>query len=122
MKNIIIFISFVLPLSILAQTKPMPNKDRSKSNFHNKDFSKISVMIMDVNEIKNKKNKSSFEFYFTTISDEFSNRMNKEILSLNFNSVVKVIDHLNKMGWHLVSVNNNKYFFNKGAKKYLSKN
>ena len=111
-----------MPLSILAQTKPMPNKDRSKSNFHNKDFSKVVVMTMDVNEIKNKKNKSSFEFYFTTISDEFSNRMNKEILILKFNSVVKVLNHLNKMGWHLVSVDNNTYFFNKVSKKDLFKN
>ena len=112
MKNIIIIISFVLPISILAQTKPMPKKSNNIKN-----IDQVFVIQMDVKEISNKKSTPKFEFNFDRA--EFSDKLNNAISKLNLTTVIQVLNYLEVKGWELVSVDENIYFFRKGAKKKL---
>ena len=113
MKNIIIIISFVLPISILAQTKPMPKKS------NNINIDQVFVIQMDVKEISNKKSTPKFEFNFTTTRPEFSENLSKSISKLNLTKVIQVLNYLEIKGWELVTVDENMYLFRKGSKKKL---
>ena len=113
-KIIIIIISFVLPISILAQTKPMPKKSNNIKN-----IDQVFVIQMDVKEISNKKSTPKFEFNFTTTRAEFSDNLNNAISKLNLTTVIQVLNYLEVKGWELVSVDENIYFFRKGTKKKL---
>ena len=70
MKKILVLMSFVLPLTILAQTRPMPKKPNVKSvskneNMRNGEAHSLFYMIMKVEEVKkSKKEEPSTKFKF----------------------------------------------------------
>ena len=113
MKNILIFLIIFLPMTLLAQTKPMPNNSKDKTTkdkvLNEKKPAPYAYMVMNVTENISKKNNPRFSFKFRSFSVKHTNRLNKSIEGKG--SVIEVINLLGQRGWELVAVDNGSYFF-----------
>lgn len=114
MKKILIFMSFVLPISLMAQTRPMPKKavDRAvptKENMRSSKPVSYAYMIMDVIEKKSKKDSPNLEFRFKSFDNRYSEKINASVKTKK--TVIGVLNMLGQRGWELVSVENGRYFF-----------
>jgi phosphoglycolate phosphatase-like HAD superfamily hydrolase len=113
MRKILILMSFVLPVALMAQTRPAPKKaiDRkpaTKDNIRQEKPTVHSYMIMEVVEVKSKKEPTVLQFKFESLDRRISDKYQN-----SFKNVKTVIDALNKLGqrgWELVSVENRRYF------------
>lgn len=105
--------SFILPVALMAQTRPAPKKavDRpvSKNNAKFEKPASFSYLIMHVVEKKTKKQVSALEFKFKSFDKRYSEKIFKDFE--NVNSVVDALNKLGQRGWELVSVENGRYFF-----------
>jgi phosphoglycolate phosphatase-like HAD superfamily hydrolase len=113
MRKILILMSFILPVALMAQTRPAPKKavDRpvSKNNAKFEKPASFSYLIMHVVEKKTKKQVSALEFKFKSFDKRYSEKIFKDFE--NVNSVVDALNKLGQRGWELVSVENGRYFF-----------
>lgn len=113
MKNILIFLIIFLPMTLLAQTKPMSNNSKDKTTkdkvLNEKKPAPYAYMVMNVTENISKKNSPRFSFKFRSFSAKHTNRLNKSIEGKG--SVIEVINLLGQRGWELVAVDNGSYFF-----------
>ena len=113
MKKVLILISFVLPISLMAQTRPMSKKavDRTASTKEIRNSKPISYsyMIMNVIEKKSKKQSSVYKFEFISFDKMYSEKIEKAALSRK--SIIDVLNMLGQRGWELVSIENGSYFF-----------
>lgn len=110
MKKVILMMALVLPLAMMAQTRPSPAKKPVPSE-KERAFKPVNYMEMTVTEELvgkkgNKELKTSYSF----------NSTNKRIddmivdVSSKFKTVVHALNYLNSMGWELISVSGNKYY------------
>ena len=126
MKNFLVLMSFVLPLTLMAQTRPMPKKSNSKMTPKNEIVkaqkqkpTSFAYMIMTVEEVKKtKKEDSVTEFKFESFDDSHSKKM-EEYFKINKKSIIDILNKLGQLGWELVSVNNEHYFF---KNRFIDKN
>ena len=113
MKNILILLIIFLPMTLLAQTKPMSNNSKDKTTkdkvLNEKKPAPYAYMVMNVTENISKKNSPRFSFKFRSFSVKHTNRLNKSIEGKG--SVIEVINLLGQRGWELVAVDNGSYFF-----------
>ena len=115
MKNILIFLIFVVPINLLSQTRAIPKKSDDKTAAKNeitKEQKPISFvyMIMTVEEVKKtKKEDPVIKFKFDSFDSRHSQKMEDNFK--NAESVVVILNKLGQRGWELVSVNNENYFF-----------
>ena len=113
MKNALIFLIIFLPMTLLSQTKPMPNNSKDKTTkdkvLNEKKPAPYAYMVMNVTENISKKNTPRFSFKFRSFSVKHTNRLNKSIEGKG--SVIEVINLLGQRGWELVAVDNGSYFF-----------
>lgn len=123
MKKILILMSFVLPLTILAQTKPMPKKTNGKTTPKNENMrgempTHFLYMIMKVEEVKkSKKEEPTTKFKFQSFDSRYSGKLNDIVKDKT--STIEVLNLLGRRGWELVSVNNEHYYF---KNRFLAKN
>ena len=113
MKKILILMSFVLPISLMAQTRPMPKKaaDRAVPTKEMRSSKPVSYayMIMNVIEKKSKKEGSVLEFRFKSFDERYTEKIGAAVKTKK--SVIGVLNLLGQRGWELVSVENGRYFF-----------
>ena len=115
MKKILILMSFVLPLTILAQTRPMPKKTNGKTapkneNMRGEKPAQFVYMIMKVEEVKkSKKEEPTTNFIFQSFDNRYSEKIGAAVNTKK--SVIDVLNMLGQRGWELVSVENGRYFF-----------
>ncbi len=115
MKKILILMCFVLPLTILAQTRPLPKKPNGKTapkneNMRGEKPTNFLYMIMTVEEVKkSKKEETTTKFKFQSFDSRYSERLS--VSTKNKTSTIEVLNLLGRSGWELVSVNNEHYYF-----------
>lgn len=115
MKKILILMCFVLPLTILAQTRPLPKKPNGKTapkneNMRGEKPTNFLYMIMTVEEVKkSKKEETTTKFKFQSFDSRYSERLS--VSTKNKTSTIEVLNLLGSSGWELVSVNNEHYYF-----------
>lgn len=115
MKKILILMCFVLPLTILAQTRPLPKKPNGKTapkneNMRGEKPTNFLYMIMTVEEVKkSKKEEATTKFKFQSFDSRYSERLS--VSTKNKTSTIEVLNLLGRSGWELVSVNNEHYYF-----------
>ncbi len=115
MKKILILMCFVLPLTILAQTRPLPKKPNGKTapkneNMRGEKPTNFLYMIMTVEEVKkSKKEEATTKFKFQSFDSRYSERLS--VSTKNKTSTIEVLNLLGSSGWELVSVNNEHYYF-----------
>jgi hypothetical protein len=115
MKKILILMSFVLPLTILAQTRPMPKKPNGKTapkneNMRGEKPTHFVYMIMNVEEVKKtKKEEPTTKYKFQSFDSRYSEKIYHSIKDKT--STIEVLNLLGRRGWELVSVNNEHYYF-----------
>jgi hypothetical protein len=113
MKKILILMSFVLPISLMAQTRPMPKKaaDRAVPTKEMRSSKPVSYayMIMNVIEKKSKKEGSVLDFRFKSFDERYTEKIATAVKTKK--SVIGVLNLLGQRGWELVSVENGRYFF-----------
>ena len=125
MRKILILTSFILPITILAQTRPMPKKTNQKTVAKEniikaKKPIPFVYMSMDVEEINQKKQEKSFNLKFKSFDVKYSDKIYKSVKHLN--SVIDVLNFLGEKRWELVAVENGRYFFkNNNLSSYLNK-
>ena len=123
MKKILILMCFVLPLTILAQTRPMPKKPNGKTapkneNMRGEKPTQFVYMIMKVEEVKkSKKEVSTTKFKIESFDSRYSKKIHDYIKDKT--STIDVLNLLGLRGWELVSVNNEHYYF---KNRFLVKN
>jgi len=123
MKKILILMSFVLPLTILAQTRPMSKKPNGKTapkneNMRGEKPTQFVYMIMKVEEVKkSKKEVSTTKFKIESFDSRYSEKIHDYIKDKT--STIEVLNLLGLRGWELVSVNNEHYYF---KNRFLVKN
>lgn len=125
MRKILILTSFILPITILAQTRPMP-KNTNQKTVAKENIIKAKkpipfvYMSMDVEEINQKKQEKSFNLKFNSFDVRYSDKIYKSVKHLN--SVIDVLNFLGEKRWELVAVENGRYFFkNNNLSSYLNK-
>ena len=109
MKKVILIMAFILPLAIMAQTRPSPAK---KSIISERVSKKVNYMEMKYSEemIGKKGSKELKKTYsFNSTNDFIDKRMTET--SRKFETVVDALNYLSSMGWELVSVTDEKYYF-----------
>ena len=116
MKKVILMMTLVLPLAMMAQTRPSPTKKPIPSE-KERVFKPVNYMEMTLTEELvgkkgNKEVKTSYSFNSTNkrIDDMIAKSSSK------FKSVVQALNYLNSLGWELISVSGDKYYF-KNAKR-----
>ena len=125
MRKILILTSFILPITILAQTRPMPKKTNEKpvareNIIKAKKPIPFVYMSMDVEEINQKKQEKSFNLKFKSFDVKYSDKIHKSVKHLN--SIIDVLNFLGEKRWELVAVENGRYFFkNNNLSSYLNK-
>ena len=125
MRKILILMSFVLPITILAQTRPMPKKanvkNATKDNIiKDKKPTPYVYMSMEVVETNKKKQQKSFSFKFKSFDDKYTDRIYKSVKNLN--SVIDVLNFLGTKNWELVAVENGRFFLkNNNLSSYFKK-
>ena len=106
---------FVLPLTILAQTRPMPKKHNGKTapkneNMRGEKPTHFLYMIMTVEEVKkSKKEETNTKFKFQSFDSRYTERLYAS--TKDKTSTIEVLNILGRIGWELVSVENGRYFF-----------
>lgn len=113
MKKILILMSFILPMTLLAQNRPMPNNSKNNTTkdkvLTEKKPAPFAYMIMNVTENISKKNSPRFSFKFKSFNAKHTNRLKKSIDGKG--SIIDALNLLGQRGWELVSVDNGSYFF-----------
>ena len=113
MKKIIIMMAFVLPISLLAQTRPAPKKSIDKKiedrSYKAEKPKAYAYITMDVVEIKSKKEPSIMKFKFESFDQKYSDKITK--VTQKCESVISVLNILGKKGWELVAVEGQRYYF-----------
>ena len=109
MKKVILMMAFVLPLAMMAQTRPSPAKKPVPSERVSK---KVNYMEMKYSEemVGKKGSKELKKSYsFNSTNSSIDKRMTES--SRKFATVVDALNYLSSMGWELVSVSDEKYYF-----------
>ena len=109
MKKVILMMAFVLPLAMMAQTRPSPAKKPVPSEKKKK---KVNYMEMKYSEemVGKKGSKELKKSYsFNSTNSSIDKRMTES--SRKFATVVDALNYLSSMGWELVSVSDEKYYF-----------
>lgn len=119
MKNVILIMALVLPFTILAQTRPSPAKKPLKSERNDKMVNYMEMTFSEelVGKKGNKKVKTTYSFNSTEKRvDEMLEKSSDK-----FKSVVHALNYLNSLGWELISVSGDKYYFKNGKIKLQAK-
>ena len=109
MKKVILMMAFVLPLAMMAQTRPSPAKKPVPSERVSK---KVNYMEMKYSEemVGKKGSKELKKSYSFNSTNPRIDKMMTET-SRKFETVVDALNYLSSMGWELVSVTDEKYYF-----------
>lgn len=115
MKKVILMLAFVLPLAMMAQTRPAPAKKPVPAERVSK---KVNYMEMTYSEEMVGK-KGSKELKVTYAFNSTNPRIDKVMTetSRKFKTVVDALNYLSSMGWELVSVSDEKYYFRNSKSK-----
>jgi hypothetical protein len=121
MKKVIIMICFMLPMLLVAQTsstKGSPEKSK-RSDFRPviytymiMEFSEKSKAVVSPKSKKKSKNlevESNSNYTFSSNDKTLDSKLNK--LSSEFKSELDALSLLGEMGWHLVQIKGNNYYF-----------
>ena len=125
MKKTLLMLCFMLPMFLMAQNRP--DKQRNDK----KHFAPVSFvyMTMEMNQInkpvespkrnKNKKSKeiskSKTNYTFESLNKNLVNSLSKQ--SADFKTEMDALNLLGRMGWELVHIKGNKFYFKSSKKK-----
>ncbi len=109
MKKVILMMAFILPLAMMAQTRPSPAKKPVPSERVSK---KVNYMEMKYSEeIVGKKGSKELKMFYSFNSNNVNIDKRMTETSRKFATVVHALNYLSSMGWELVSVSDEKYYF-----------
>ena len=106
---------FVLPLALMAQTRPSPAKKPLTMQKEDKTVNYLEMVVLE--ESIGKKGSKEIK---TTYSFNCTNKRIDDMLtekSPKFETVIHALNYLSGMGWELVSVSENKYYLKNTKRK-----
>ena len=122
MKNIIVLMTIVLPLTLIGQTNSKSLKKQSFEQVkHQKPLPSVfSYMIMEVvSPIKKSEKANSGKLNFKFITKDSNIKKSLAKLNGKFDSVIEILDVLGSRGYELVGFQNNNYIFKKSKTKQV---